>query len=79
MTGAVTAITVTGTIFGAGLNEDIEGRKRRKKSHEATPEEQIATLEMARADLVSKKNELEKKIIKFRERRQKEQEQGQGR
>lgn len=47
----------------------------RKQLLEATPEEQIAVLETARASLVSKKNELERKITRFRERRLKEQEQ----
>jgi len=74
MTGAVTAITVTGSLYGAGLNEHL---KVRKKLLESTPEEQIATLEMARADLVARKSELERKISKFRERRRNEQEQGQ--
>lgn len=39
---------------------------------EATPEEMIAQLESARADLVGKKNEMERKIAAFAERRRAE-------
>ncbi|CBX93036.1 predicted protein [Plenodomus lingam JN3] len=74
LTGAVAAITVTGSIYGATLKSDIEVHKRRKQILEATPEEQIETLDIARAQLVSKKNELERKIEGFRERRLREKE-----
>ncbi|KAF2851019.1 hypothetical protein T440DRAFT_395627 [Plenodomus tracheiphilus IPT5] len=74
LTGAVTAITITGSIYGATLKDDLEIHKKRKQILEATPEEKIAALEIARAELVSKKNELERKVTRFRERRSKEKE-----
>ncbi|KAF2639147.1 hypothetical protein P280DRAFT_519351 [Massarina eburnea CBS 473.64] len=74
LSGAVTAITVTGSIYGAGLKEDMQAREKRRQA-ETTPEDVIAQLEQTRSDLVSKKNELERRIATFRIRRQ-EEEQG---
>ncbi|CAO2651167.1 Nn.00g094640.m01.CDS01 [Neocucurbitaria sp. VM-36] len=74
MTGAVAAVTITGTIYGAGLKGDQEVKQKKKQILEATPEEMIAQLESARADLVLKKKEMERKIANFAERsRSKEQ------
>lgn len=54
--------------------------QKRKQVLEATPEETIAHLQAARADLVLKKNEMERKIANFVERRRaKEQSQGETR
>ncbi|KAF5853851.1 hypothetical protein GGP41_006623 [Bipolaris sorokiniana] len=76
MTGAVAAITITGTIYGAGL----KGQQEIKQILQATPEERIAQLEVTRADLVLKKNEMERKIAMIVEkRRAKEQGQADGR
>ncbi|KAF1962937.1 hypothetical protein CC80DRAFT_398987 [Byssothecium circinans] len=72
LTGAVTAITVTGTIYGANLKSDLEAEQA---PFQSTPEEMIAQLEAARTELVVKKTELERKITAFRTR-QKEKEQG---
>ncbi|KAH7556451.1 hypothetical protein BM1_05885 [Bipolaris maydis] len=76
MTGAVAAITITGTIYGAGL----KGQQEIKQVLQATPEERIAQLEVTRADLVLKKNEMERKIAMIGEKRRvKEQGQADGR
>lgn len=69
MTGAVAAVTITGTIYGAGLKGDQEIKQKKREILQATPEERIAQLEVARAELVLKKNEMERKIAMFAERR----------
>ncbi|KAF2257220.1 hypothetical protein BU26DRAFT_558619 [Trematosphaeria pertusa] len=107
MTGAITAVTVMGTMYGAGLKSRQEYKQlstlvvwfrlppllldgssigksnanaldiqERRRMLEATPEEMISQLEVARSELVSKKIELERKIATISARRQeKEQEQ----
>ncbi|KAF1851856.1 uncharacterized protein K460DRAFT_270993 [Cucurbitaria berberidis CBS 394.84] len=72
MTGGVAAVTITGTMYGAGLKGDQTAKQTKKKMLEATPDEIIAQLEFARADLVLKKNEMERKIARFKERRSEE-------
>ncbi|KAF2830050.1 hypothetical protein CC86DRAFT_285279 [Ophiobolus disseminans] len=75
MTGAVAAVTMTGTFYGATLKSDQDVQKQKKAVLLATPEERIAQLEVARQNLVSKKFEMERKIAMFHERkRAKEQE-----
>jgi cell division protein FtsX len=69
MTGAVAAITVTGTLYGAGLKTDQEVKQERKRYQQASPEEIISQLQIARDDLVMKKNELERKIAGFHEKK----------
>jgi hypothetical protein len=43
--------------------------QKKRQILEATPEERVAQLEVTRADLVLKKNEMERKIANFAERR----------
>ncbi|KAH7090350.1 hypothetical protein FB567DRAFT_589750 [Paraphoma chrysanthemicola] len=75
MTGAVAAVTITGTIYGATLKSEQDVKQEKKRILEATPEERIEQLELARRDLVAKKTEMERKIAAFHERRRaKEQE-----
>jgi hypothetical protein len=69
MTGAVAAITITGTIYGAGLKGRQDVKQQKRQILEATPEERIAQLEVARAELVLKKNEMERKMGQIAERR----------
>ncbi|KAG9185738.1 hypothetical protein G6011_07069 [Alternaria panax] len=69
MTGAVAAITITGTIYGAGLKGQQDVKQQKRQILEATPEERIAQLEVARAELVLKKNEMERKMGQIAERR----------
>lgn len=122
MTGAVAAITITGTIYGAGLKGQQELKQvcqpyryfkktsferalclwrlfgllslvfffqqaliltilqQKRQVLQATPEERIAQLEVTRAELVLKKNEMERKIAMVAEKkRAREQEQTDGR
>ncbi|KAF2017219.1 hypothetical protein BU24DRAFT_460293 [Aaosphaeria arxii CBS 175.79] len=69
MTGAVTAITVTGTLYGAGLKGSQELKQKQQEIRQATPEDKIAQLEVVRSQLVSRKEELERKLEKFADRR----------
>ncbi|KAF2131133.1 hypothetical protein P153DRAFT_287962 [Dothidotthia symphoricarpi CBS 119687] len=68
MTGAVASITITGTMYGAGLKGQRDVKQERTRLQETSPEEMIAQLEVARADLVIKKNEMERKINNFTQR-----------
>ncbi|KAJ8108687.1 hypothetical protein OPT61_g7998 [Boeremia exigua] len=69
MTGAVTAITVTGTLYGAGLKTDQEVKKERERFQQAGPEEFIPQLQLVRDDLVMKRKEIERKIAGFHEKK----------
>jgi len=69
MTGAVFAITATGAWYGAGLKTQQEFKKEKKILLEASPEERIAQLESAKARLMSKKLEMERKIAEVSARR----------
>ncbi|KAI4644977.1 hypothetical protein J4E93_005776 [Alternaria ventricosa] len=69
MTAAVASITITGTIYGAGLKGQQEVKQKTRYMIEATPEERIAQLETTRAELMLKKNEMERKMAIFAERR----------
>lgn len=102
MTGAVAAITITGTFYGAGLKTDQEVKKvrrhhypvpsrpcisllllstsslpvhiadslqERKRYQQASPDEIISQLTIARDDLVMKRNEMERKIAGFHEKK----------
>ncbi|KAF3048257.1 hypothetical protein E8E12_011528 [Didymella heteroderae] len=69
MTAAVAGITVTGTIYGAGLKTDREVKQERKRYQQASPEEIISQLQIARDDLEMKKREMERKIAGFHEKR----------
>ncbi|CAA9960250.1 hypothetical protein CFE70_003694 [Pyrenophora teres f. teres 0-1] len=69
MTGAVAAITVTGTIYGADLKGYQEAKQQKRQLLEATPEERIAQLEATRAELVLKKTEMERKIAGIMEKK----------
>lgn len=69
MTGAVFAITATGVWYGAGLKTQQEFKKEKKILLEASPEERIAQLESAKARLMSKKLEMERKIAEVSARR----------
>ncbi|KAF7672012.1 hypothetical protein GT037_009911 [Alternaria burnsii] len=69
MTGAVAAVTITGTIYGAGLKGQQEVKQQKRQILQATPEERIAQLQVARAELVVKKNEMERKMGQIAARR----------
>ncbi|KAJ9635501.1 hypothetical protein H2201_003158 [Coniosporium apollinis] len=69
MTGAVAAVTVTGAWYGAGLKTRQEFKQEKKVVLEASPQERISQLENARARLVTRRTELEKKISELQARR----------
>ncbi|KAI0548449.1 hypothetical protein F4679DRAFT_317282 [Xylaria curta] len=73
-TGAFAAVTIVGTIYGAGLKTQQEYRTEKKQVLEAPVEERIRTLEARRAQLVSQRRPLEKKLEELRLRVQKEDE-----
>ncbi|RMJ22839.1 hypothetical protein PHISP_06289 [Aspergillus sp. HF37] len=62
LTGAVTIITITGTIYGAQLKMQQDVTQVNQKSREATIDERIETLRATRQSLSSKKNMVEKQI-----------------
>ncbi|KAF1996153.1 hypothetical protein P154DRAFT_443843 [Amniculicola lignicola CBS 123094] len=68
-TGAIAAVTVTGSLYGAGLKSQIEFKGEKKRVIEATLEEKITSLENVRAGLITRKIELERKMDRFTARR----------
>ncbi|KAI0503013.1 hypothetical protein F5B22DRAFT_578193 [Xylaria bambusicola] len=60
-TGAFAAVTIVGTIYGAGLKTQQEYRAEKKQILETSIEERISALEARRAQLVRQKQPLEKK------------------
>ncbi|KAF2745944.1 hypothetical protein M011DRAFT_380165, partial [Sporormia fimetaria CBS 119925] len=77
LTGSVAAITIVGSIYGAGLKSKHEFKQEKQRIMEATPEEKLAQLETVRAELVLQKNQMDRKLqqVKARiaEKEQKEQ------
>ncbi|CEL01884.1 hypothetical protein ASPCAL01460 [Aspergillus calidoustus] len=75
LTGAVTAITIAGTLYGAGLKTEKEVAQKVQKSREVTIDERIAVLRDLRQNLVGKKDLIEKQMhdldAKIEERKQK--------
>ncbi|KAK7723403.1 hypothetical protein SLS57_004597 [Botryosphaeria dothidea] len=69
LTGAVSAITVTGAFYGAGLKTQQEYKQARKTVYELPIEERIAGLETKRARLLTQKEDLERKIAEIESRR----------
>ncbi|KAF2741178.1 hypothetical protein EJ04DRAFT_423566 [Polyplosphaeria fusca] len=64
-TGAITAVTIVGAIYGAGLRSQQQFTQETKRVLEASPEEKIAQLETVRSDLVRRRNDLQRKINNF--------------
>ncbi|KAI9369412.1 hypothetical protein BJX61DRAFT_545596 [Aspergillus egyptiacus] len=62
LTGAVTAITIAGTLYGAGLKTEQEASQKIQKSREVSLDERIAHLRDMRQNLVAKKDLVEKQI-----------------
>ncbi|KAL2844999.1 hypothetical protein BJY01DRAFT_184724 [Aspergillus pseudoustus] len=75
LSGAVTVITIAGTLYGAGLKTEKEVAKQIQRSREVTIDERIAALRDLRQNLVGKKDLVEKQIhdldAKIEERKQK--------
>ncbi|KAL4936948.1 hypothetical protein BDV06DRAFT_82939 [Aspergillus oleicola] len=62
LTGAVTAITIAGTLYGAGLKTEQEVKQHTQKVREITLDERIAALRNQRVGLVGKKELIEKQM-----------------
>ncbi|BCR89663.1 uncharacterized protein ACHE_50861S [Aspergillus chevalieri] len=62
LAGAVTAITIAGTLYGAGLKTNQEVAQTVQKTREITLDERIADLRQTRQNLMSKKELVEKQI-----------------
>ncbi|KAL7621200.1 hypothetical protein AAE478_008517 [Parahypoxylon ruwenzoriense] len=67
-TGVFAAITIVGTIYGAGLKTKQDYKAEKKKVMEAPIEDRIRGLEERRAALVSQKAPLESKLDELRVR-----------
>ncbi|KAJ5887500.1 hypothetical protein N7495_007541 [Penicillium taxi] len=62
LTGAVTAITIAGTLFGAGIKTNKEISKNTLKHQEATFEEQMKALRDMRSNLTARRGMIETQI-----------------
>lgn len=67
-TGAFAAVTVMGTIYGAGLKAQGDFKAEKKQVMEMPIEERIKILEDQKAKLLSLKRPLEKKLVDIRAR-----------
>ncbi|ORY67466.1 uncharacterized protein BCR38DRAFT_337093 [Pseudomassariella vexata] len=67
-TGAFAAVTIVGSLYGAGLKTQREYKAERQQFIEATPEERIHALEHRRGVLMSQKIPLEMKLRDLRVR-----------
>ncbi|KAI1131050.1 hypothetical protein F5Y10DRAFT_262613 [Nemania abortiva] len=77
-TGAFAAVTIVGSIYGAGLKTQQEYRAEKRQILETPIEERIQTLEARRAQLMSQKRPLEQKLDELRLRVQKQEEERAG-
>ncbi|OJJ55902.1 hypothetical protein ASPSYDRAFT_157566 [Aspergillus sydowii CBS 593.65] len=75
LAGAVTATTIAGTLYGAGIKTEREVAQHVQKAREITLDERIESLRNTRQNLVGKKELVEKQMrdldAKVEERKQK--------
>ncbi|KAL2871501.1 uncharacterized protein BJX67DRAFT_163080 [Aspergillus lucknowensis] len=75
LAGAVTTVTIAGTLYGAGLKTEREVAQKVRKSREVTLDERIAALRDMRRNLIAKKELVEKQMLdldsRIEERKQK--------
>ncbi|CAI7617827.1 unnamed protein product [Penicillium bialowiezense] len=62
LTTAVVSITITGTLYGAGLKTNEEIAQTKKKQEESTFDEQYKALHGMRSNLVARRGILENQI-----------------
>ncbi|PKY02283.1 hypothetical protein P168DRAFT_320828 [Aspergillus campestris IBT 28561] len=62
LTGAVTAITIAGSLYGAGIKTGQEAGQQVQKKQEASLDERIATLQGIRDNLSSKRLHVQKQL-----------------
>jgi len=63
-----TVVTISATLFGAGLKQNQQVAANKRQLAEATPAEKIKVLEEHRGGLVAKRNGVERKIEEIRRR-----------
>jgi len=68
-TGAFFAVTVSGTLYGAGLRGREQIKKRERESHDSSIADQINMLENRRTEMMVKKMALERKLEQVEMRR----------
>ncbi|KAJ6087873.1 hypothetical protein PENARI_c027G06666 [Penicillium arizonense] len=62
LTAAVTSITITGTLYGAGIKTNQEIAETAKQRQESTFDEQMKALQGMRSNLTARRGILEKQI-----------------
>ncbi|KAK5175245.1 uncharacterized protein LTR77_000382 [Saxophila tyrrhenica] len=62
LTASVTAITVTGALYGAGLKTRQEHKQEKSAALEASPAEKLEHLEVSKTKLLRQRAELQSKI-----------------
>ncbi|CAG8023767.1 unnamed protein product [Penicillium salamii] len=62
LTAAVVSITITGTLYGAGLKTNEEVAQTKKKQEESTFDDQFKALQAMRSNLVARRGILENQI-----------------
>ncbi|KAJ6008684.1 hypothetical protein N7499_001265 [Penicillium canescens] len=62
LTAAVTSITITGTLYGAGIKTNQEIAETAKQRQESTFDEQMKALQGMRSNLTARKGIIEKQI-----------------
>ncbi|KAK4125126.1 hypothetical protein N657DRAFT_355166 [Parathielavia appendiculata] len=68
LTVAFASVTITGTIYGAGLKTQQEWKAEKQKVQEAGADEKIAILSQHKADLERQRGEIEGKLAELRAR-----------
>ncbi|BCS02908.1 uncharacterized protein AKAW2_61172S [Aspergillus luchuensis] len=73
LTGAVTVITIAGSLYGAGIKTGQQVTQQAQKTQEVTIDDRIDGLRSMRQNLVSKKELVEKQLrdldVKIEERK----------
>ncbi|KAK4117646.1 hypothetical protein N656DRAFT_841276 [Canariomyces notabilis] len=62
------AVTITGTIYGAGLKTQQQWKAEKQRIQEASIDEKVSILEQRKADLLRQKGEIEAKLAMLRAR-----------
>ncbi|KZZ90652.1 hypothetical protein AAP_03747 [Ascosphaera apis ARSEF 7405] len=73
LTGGMTVAIITGSLYGAGLKSRSEQNQKAEKERQQSPAEALNVLQIARDELVVKRNRLEKQIqnVKIRQAKRK--------
>ncbi|KAI5307205.1 hypothetical protein KEM56_002938 [Ascosphaera pollenicola] len=73
LTGGMTVAIITGSLYGAGLKSRSEQKHKAENERKQSPIEALNVLQVARDELVVKRNRLEKQIqdVKMRQAKRK--------